>query len=399
MILIVWGGFLAFVLGMIALDLGVFHRRPHVVKLPEALTWTFVWISLALTFAILVYFLYAENWMGWDIDSSPLTGQEAALQFLTGYVVEKSLSVDNIFVIAMIFAYFQVPLELQHRVLFWGILGAIALRGVMIGLGVALIVRFDWILYVFGTLLIFSAARLLILRHDNLRPERNFLLRLARRIYPVTDDFVGSRFAVRRSSQLAFTPLALALLLVERSDVMFAVDSIPAIFAVTRDPFIVFTSNIFAVLGMRSLYFALAGLMHRFRFLKMSLVFILGYIGMKMILVDYYPVPIQYSLAVILALLAVGLLSSLLVTEDTARLISPLVNELDELLHTSYPHACRIAVLLLSSSTVLAGIAAVALPGPTFLFVPLGLAILGIEFAWIRRWLASVRRTSQQHCP
>ena len=399
MILIVWGGFLAFVLGMIALDLGVFHRRPHVVKLPEALTWTFVWIASALTFTILVYFLYAENWMGWDIDSSPLTGQEAALQFLTGYVVEKSLSVDNIFVIAMIFAYFQVPLELQHRVLFWGILGAIVLRGVMIGLGVALIVRFDWILYVFGTLLIFSAARLLIIRHDNLRPERNFLLRLARRLYPVTDDFVGSRFAVRRSSQLAVTPLALALLLVESSDVMFAVDSIPAIFAVTRDPFIVFTSNIFAVLGMRSLYFALAGLMHRFRFLKMSLVFILGYIGMKMILADYHPVPIQYSLAVILALLAVGLLSSLLVTEDTARLISPLVNELDELLHMSYPHACRIAVLLLSSSALLVGIAAVALPGPTFLFVPLGLAILGIEFTWTRRWLVSVRRTSQQHCP
>ena len=231
--LIVWGSFLAFVLAMIALDLGVFHRRAHVVKLPEALTWTFVWISLALAFNVLVYFLYAENWMGWDIDAYPLTGQEAALQFLTGYVVEKSLSVDNIFVIAMIFAYFRVQLELQHRVLFWGILGAIVLRGLMIGLGVALIVRFDWILFVFGTLLVFSAARLLIIRHDNLRPERNFLLRLARRLYPVTDDFVGTHFVVRRSSQLAVTPLALTLVLVESSDVMFAVDSIPAIFAIS----------------------------------------------------------------------------------------------------------------------------------------------------------------------
>ncbi len=397
--LIVWGSFLAFVLAMIALDLGVFHRRAHVVKLPEALTWTFVWISLALAFNVLVYFLYAENWLGWDIDAFPLTGQEAALQFLTGYVVEKSLSVDNIFVIAMIFAYFRVPLELQHRVLFWGILGAIVLRGLMIGLGVALIVRFDWILFVFGTLLIFSAARLLIIRHDNLRPERNFLLRLARRLYPVTEDFVGTHFVVRRSRQLAVTPLALTLLLVESSDVMFAVDSIPAIFAITRDPFIVFTSNIFAILGLRSLYFALAGLMHRFRFLKMSLVFILAYIGMKMILAHYYPIPIQYSLVVILGLLTVGVVSSLLVTEDTAKLISPIVNELDELLQTTYPHAWRTAVLLFSASVLLVGTAAVALPGPTFLFVPLGLAILGIEFTWIRRWLASVRRSSQQHCP
>ena len=293
MTLIVWGSFLAFVLAMIGLDLGVFHRRAHVVKLPEALTWTFVWISLALAFNVLVYFLYARNWMGWDVDSSPLTGQDAALQFLTGYVVEKSLSVDNIFVIAMIFAYFRVPLEMQHRVLFWGILGAIILRGLMIALGVALIARFDWILFVFGTLLVFSAARLLIIRHDNLRPERNFLLRLARRLYPVTDDFVGTHFVVRRNNQLAVTPLALTLLLVESSDVMFAVDSIPAIFAITRDPFIVFTSNIFAILGLRSLYFALAGLMHRFRFLKMSLVFILAYIGMKMILAHYYPIPVQ----------------------------------------------------------------------------------------------------------
>lgn len=399
MTLLVWGSFLAFILGMMALDLGVFHRRAHIVKLPEALTWTLVWITLALTFNVLVYFLYAENWLGWDIDSSPLTGREAALLFLTGYVVEKSLSVDNIFVIAMIFAYFRVPLELQHRVLFWGVLGAIVFRGVMIGLGVALIVRFDWILFVFGTLLIFSAARLLIIRHDNIRPERNLLLRLAQRLYRVHDQFVGNRFVVRRSGELIVTPLALALVLVESSDVVFAIDSIPAIFAITRDPFIVFTSNIFAILGLRSLYFALAGLMHRFRYLKMSMVFILAYVGMKMILAHHYPIPVEYSLAVICGLLAVGLLASVLRNEDTAQLISPLLNDLEELLAMSYRHARRVVVLLVGFTLLLIGLAMIVLPGPAILVVPLSLAVLGIEFAWARRWLATLRGTVDRPGP
>ncbi|MGD2152655.1 MAG: TerC/Alx family metal homeostasis membrane protein [Gemmatimonadales bacterium] len=396
MIPLVWGSFLAFILAMIALDLGVFHRRAHVVKLSEALSWTLVWIALALAFNVIVYYLYARNWMGWDIDSSPLTGREAALQFLTGYVVEKSLSVDNIFVIAMIFAYFRVPLELQHRVLFWGVLGAIVFRGVMIGLGVALIVRFDWILFVFGTLLIFSAARLLVVRHDNIRPERNLILRFARRLYRVTDGFVRDRFIVRRNGELVVTPLALALLLVESSDVMFAIDSIPAIFAITRDPFIVFTSNIFAILGLRSLYFVLAGLMHRFRYLKVSLVFILAYVGMKMILAHYYPIPTEVSLAVIFGLFAVGLLASAVPARDTAELISPLRNELEELLNMSRRHARRILALLFGATLLLIGLAALVLPGPAILVAPLSLAILGIEAAWARRWLAEVRESGQR---
>ncbi|UCF18664.1 MAG: TerC/Alx family metal homeostasis membrane protein [Gemmatimonadota bacterium] len=396
MILIVWGSFLAFILGMVALDLGVFHRRAHVVKLPEALTWTFVWIALALAFNVLVYYLYAENWLGWDVDSLPLSGRDAALQFLAGYVVEKSLSVDNIFVIAMIFAYFQVPLQLQHRVLFWGVLGAIVLRGVMIGLGSALVTRFDWVYFVFGTVLILSAARLMIIRHDTIRPERNLILRLAKKLYPLTDDFVGSHFVVRRDSQLVLTPLALTLLLVESSDVMFAVDSIPAIFAVTSDPFIVFTSNIFAILGLRSLYFALASLMHRFRYLKMSLVFVLAFIGTKMVVAHYYHIPVEVSLALIGGLLAVGLLCSILVTEDTARLISPLLDELEELLSISYRQARRLVVALIGFTLLIIGLAMVVLPGPAFLVVPLSLALLGVEFAWARRWLASFRQTAQR---
>jgi len=394
MILAVWGSFLTFILILIALDLGVFHRRAHVIRLPEALTWTFVWIAMALVFNVLVYHLYAENWLGWDIDSSPLTGKDAALQFLTGYVVEKSLSVDNIFVIAMIFAYFQVPLRLQHRVLFWGILGAVVLRGLMIALGVTLMARFEWITYVFGTLLIFSAARLLLLRHDNIRPEGNLMLRLTKRLYPVTDDFVDSHFFVRRHGKTILTPLALALVLVESSDVVFAVDSIPAIFAITRDPFIVFTSNIFAILGLRSLYFVLAGLMDRFRFLKMSLVFILAYIGVKMLLAHYHPIPVAVTLAVVLGMLAVGVLASLAATSDTAQLISPLIDELEDLLEVSYRQGRRLVIMLVGSTVLLIGLALIVLPGPALLLIPLGLAILGIEFAWARRWLAQLKQTT-----
>ncbi len=394
MILAIWGSFLAFILIMIALDLGVFHRRAHVIRLPEALTWTFVWVAMALVFNVLVYYLYAENWLGWDIDSSPLTGKDAALQFLTGYVVEKSLSVDNIFVIAMIFAYFQVPLQLQHRVLFWGILGAVVLRGVMIALGVTLMARFEWITYVFGTLLIFSAARLLLLRHDNIRPEGNLMLRLTKRLYPVTDDFVDSHFFVRRHGKTILTPLALALVLVESSDVVFAIDSIPAIFAITRDPFIVFTSNIFAILGLRSLYFVLAGLMDRFRFLKMSLVFILAYIGVKMLLTHYHPIPVAVTLAVIVGMLAVGVLASLAATSDTAKLISPLIDELEDLLEVSYRQGRRLVIMLVGFTLLLIGLALIVLPGPALLLIPLGLAILGIEFAWARRWLAQLKQTT-----
>ncbi len=390
---LIWTGFIAFILMMIALDLGVFHRRAHAVHLSEAMTWTLVWIALALAFNVFVYFLYDRNWQGWDVDTFPLSGREAAIQYFTGYLVEKSLSVDNIFVIAMIFAYFRVPPKEQHRVLFWGVLGAVVLRGVMIGSGAALINRFTWIVYVFGVLLILSAARLLVIRHDNLRPDRNPLLRLARTFFPVTNEYAGSHFFVRIHGKRAATPLFLALVLVESSDVMFAVDSIPAIFAITRDPFLVFTSNVFAILGLRSLYFALAGLIDRFRFLKVSLVFVLAYVGIKMIMVHHYPIPVTYSLAVISGMLAVGIIASLVVTEDTARLVAPL---LFDLLTITYAQARLVVAALAISTLVFLLLVMVLLPASIVVTVPIGAALMGLELFLARRWLARLRGAERQ---
>lgn len=388
---LIWGGFLLLIAFFLALDLGVFHRKSRVVSLPEALGWTSVWVVLALLFNVGVYYLYELNPSGWDVDTEQLTGREAALQFFTGYIVEKSLSIDNIFVIAMIFAHLRVPLAEQHRVLFWGIFGAIVLRGIMIFAGIALIERFDWIVYFFGALLIYSATKMLIIRHDVLDPEKTSIVRLARRVYPVTAEFHGSRFFVEKDGVGHATPLFMALLLVETADVTFAVDSIPAIFAITRDPFIVFTSNVFALLGLRSLYFVLAGLMEKFRYLKMSLVFLLAFIGVKMMLVHHYPIPNEVSLAVIGGILAVGILASISVARDSAALVSPLASEIERIAVASYRQARRAAILVVGSSVLLVGVAMILLPGPAFLVIPLGLAILAMEFAWAARWLARVK--------
>lgn len=390
---LVWIGFLLAIVLVVALDLGVFHRKHHVITLPEALGWTAVWVSLALAFNVGVYYLYELNPAGWDIDTQQLTGQEAAIQFFTGYVVEKSLSIDNIFVIAMIFSHFRVPLVEQHRVLFWGIFGAIVLRGLMIFGGIALLEKFEWLVYVFGALLIFSAASMLVMRHDNLAPENNFIIRLVRRAYPVTTEFHGGKFFVQINGVRTATPLLLALVLVETSDVTFAIDSIPAIFAITRDPFIVFTSNIFAILGLRSMYFVLAGLMEKFRYLKMSLVFLLAYIGVKMLLVHHYPIPNLVSLAVIGGILSVGILASALSGRDTIALMSPLAAEIERLALRTYRQAQKVIALLVASTVLLLGIAMVLLPGPSLFVVPLGVAILAIEIAWARRWLQKIRKS------
>ncbi|MHB0961035.1 MAG: TerC family protein [Pirellulaceae bacterium] len=315
----VWISFLVFILLMVLLDLGVFHRRAHEVRVREALAWTGVWVALAMIFNVVVYFLYERSVGGWaSLEMHQLSGREAATQFFTGYVLEKSLSVDNIFVIAMIFAYFGVPLKNQHRLLFWGIMGAVVLRGVMIALGAALIARFDWIVYVFGGLLLVSAAKMMITQTENIDPEKNVMVRLVRRLYPVTPEIESGRFFVKLNGQWAATPLFLALILIETSDILFAVDSIPAVFAVTRDPFLVFTSNIFAILGLRSMYFVLAGFMHQFRYLKTSLVFVLAYVGVKMMVSHHYPIPNLVSLAFIGGILAVGVLASLVASRREA---------------------------------------------------------------------------------
>jgi len=321
----IWIAFLLFVATMVALDLGIFHPKGTVITIRSALGWSAVWITMALIFNVVIFLLYENNYEWASLATEHLTGRQAAAQFLVGYILEKSLSLDNIFVIAMIFSYFRVPLALQHRVLFWGILGAVVLRGVMIALGVALINRYEWVTYLLGAFLIYSAVRMLILRHENLEPGNNPLVRLARRWLPMTDQFHGHQFLVRVDGKLLATPLLLALLLVETSDVMFAVDSIPAVFAVTRDPFIIFTSNVFAILGLRSLYFVLATYMEKFRYLKHSLVFVLAFVGIKMILSNHYDIPDGASMGVIVGILMVGVLASIQgAKKDPVPLRSPL---------------------------------------------------------------------------
>jgi tellurite resistance protein TerC len=380
---------------MLAIDLGVFHRKSHVVTVSEAAIWTTVWVILALLFNIGVYYLYRHHVFGIGVDVGfELTGKQAALQFFTGYVIEKSLSLDNIFVIALIFTYFGVRAEYQHRVLFWGILGALVMRGAMIAAGTALIHRFGWITYVFGALLILTAVKMLVARHDNLAPDKNPLVRLARRLYPVSADFEGQRFFTRLNSRRAITPLFLVLLVVESSDLLFAVDSIPAIFAVTRDPFLVFTSNVFAILGLRSLYFVLAGVMDKFRYLKISLVFLLAYVGVKMILTHHYPIPTLVSLAIISGILSVGVLASVLAGHrDSAPLVSPLAEELEDLAEYSWKQFRRVAVLLTGATVLIVGMAMIILPGPAIIVIPAGLAILGTEFLWAREALAQMKWT------
>jgi tellurite resistance protein TerC len=302
-----WGGFIAIVLVMLALDLGVFHKEDHEVSTREALTWTGIWIGCSLVFNVAVYFIYENHWLG--VSGAP--GKTAAVEFLTGYLIEKSLSLDNIFVIALIFTYFRVPGIYQHRVLFWGVLGALLMRGVMIGAGAALIKNFQWMVYVFGGFLIITAIRMLFSKEENIDPNNNVLVKLVKRFFLVSPQLDGHNFLTRIDGKRAITPLFLVLIVVESSDVLFAVDSIPAIFAVTEDPFIVFTSNIFAILGLRSLYFALASLLDKFRYLKQSLVFVLAYVGAKMCLSHTYHVPAGFSLGIILSILGVGVIASI----------------------------------------------------------------------------------------
>lgn len=310
---LLWIGFILFVVGMLALDLGVFNRKAHVVSLREALGWSLFWILLSLAFNVLIFFIYEKQMFGITVgEGYASTGKQAALQFLAGYLVEKSLSLDNIFVIALIFQYFQVPAMFQHRVLFWGIMGALILRGAMIAAGTALIQRLDWMIYVFGAMLILTAVKMMTSKHEDLDPEKNLLVRYARRFFTVTKDYEGEKFFSRVDGRRAITPLFLVLLVVESSDLIFAVDSIPAILAITVDPFIVFTSNVFAILGLRSLYFALAAVMDKFRYLKHSLVILMGYIGVKMILSHHIHIPITISLGVICAILIAGFAASLI---------------------------------------------------------------------------------------
>ena len=305
-----WVGFNAIVLAVLALDLGVFHRTSHRVSLREAAIWSTVWVVLSLAFGYWV---------------SIRLGEAAGLQFLTGYLIEKALSIDNIFVFVLIFSYFRVPDEYQHRVLFWGILSALVMRGAMIGAGAYLIERFHWIIYVFGAFLAYTGVRLATRQGHEVHPEKNPVLALVRRAMPVTSEYHGPRFFVRlapaggSSGRRAATPLMVVLVLVETTDLLFALDSIPAIFAVTTDAFIVYTSNVCAILGLRSLYFLLAGVVDKFRFLQLGLSVVLVFVGAKMLLEDVYEMPIALSLSIIAAVLALSVGASLLFPKETAR--------------------------------------------------------------------------------
>jgi len=303
-----WALFAALIVTMLVLDLGVFHRRAHEVSVKEALLWSAVWVSLALAFGAAIHHVY---------------GPPAALAYLTGYLIEKSLSVDNLFVIVTIFSYFGVPSRYQHRVLFWGILGALVMRGAFIALGTMLIAAVHWVIYVFGALLAITGVRMALREETPFDGERNVVVRLVRRVFPVSSEYQGQRFIARVDARWVITPLLLALVMVEVTDLLFALDSIPAIFAVTTDPFLVYTSNIFAILGLRSLYFALAGAVTRLRLLKFGLAAILVFVGVKMLLSEIVAIPIGLSLGVVGGILLATVIASLVATRRDARRAGP----------------------------------------------------------------------------
>jgi len=295
-----WVIFNAFVLLMLTLDLGVFHKKLHVVSVKEAITWTGVWVFLALCFNVLVYYLF---------------GQTKALEFFTGYVIEKALSVDNIFVFVLIFTYFQIPAIYQHKILFWGIIGALIMRVIFIFAGVALLEKFHWTIYIFGAILIFTGIKMLFEKDKKMAPDKNPVIKLFKKIVPTTNELHGDKFFVTINYKKYATPLFVVLIMVEITDLIFAVDSIPAILGVTQDQFIVYTSNVFAILGLRSLYFALANMIDRFKYLAIGLALILVFVGLKMVAIDFYKIPIHYSLLVIFIILISSVIFSIIKTK------------------------------------------------------------------------------------
>lgn len=296
-----WIIFNAIVLIMLALDLGVFHKKLHVVNIKEALIWSGIWIFLALCFNVFIYFEFGET---------------KALEFLTGYVIEKALSVDNIFVFVLIFTYFQIPAIYQHKVLFWGIIGALIMRVIFIFAGVALLEKFHWTIYVFGAILIFTGIKMLLDKDKKMEPEKNPVIKLFRKFIPTTNQLHGEKFFIKENQKSVATPLFVALIMIEITDLIFAVDSIPAILAITQDHFIVYTSNVFAILGLRSLYFALSSIIDRFKYLAVGLAIILVFVGLKMVFIDFYKIPVHFSLLIIFSIITLSIVISLIKTKN-----------------------------------------------------------------------------------
>lgn len=300
----VWVGFVVFIIAMLALDLGVFNKKAHEIKIKEAVWWSVFWIGLALIFNLGIYIF---------------DGKEDALAFLTGYVIEKSLSVDNLFVFLMIFTFFKVPKKYQHKVLFWGVVGAIVLRAIFIFAGIALIERFEFMIYIFGAFLVITGIKMGFQGETQIEPEHNIVLRIFKKIFPVSSKYDEGNFFIRQNNKFYATPMFIVLLVVESSDLVFAVDSIPAIIAVTRNPFIVFTSNIFAILGLRALYFALSSFVERFYYLKYALSVILTYVGIKMLVTHFYKIPTGISLLIIVGVLGLAVLMSFVREKKTKK--------------------------------------------------------------------------------
>ena len=310
--MLVWGIFIAFIVLFLALDLGVFNRNPHVIKTKEAAIWTSIWVMVALSFSGIIYWLFKDGLIENPTGLAPNT---AVLKYITGYLIELSLSIDNVFVIAVIFSSFAIPKKYQHEVLFWGILGAIIFRALMIFFGVALINKFDWIIYVFGVFLLITAFRMLLHKESEFDPKKSKMFRFLKKLFPVSHKMDGDKFFIKRMGVRAATPLFVALIIIELTDILFALDSIPAILAITADPFIVFSSNILAILGLRSMYFLISRMLTKFRFINYSLVVILAFVGIKMILSHNIEMPEWLSLSVIGVSLAGGIIASLLIPD------------------------------------------------------------------------------------
>jgi tellurite resistance protein TerC len=393
--LIVWSVFILLILAMLAFDLFVVNRGDREIGSREALGWTGGVVFIALLFAPVVYVIYDRGVMHPPGMEAVLTGRQAMIQYLTGWLVEYALSVDNIFVFSVIFTYFQVPRKFQHRVLFWGVLGAILMRGAMIAIGAALILRFHWMIYVFGVLLILTAFKLLLSREE-VNPEKNLFVRAAVRFLPFTRTYHGTRFFAREAGRLVATPLCIVLIVVETTDVLFAVDSIPAIFAITRDPFLVFSSNMLAILGLRSLYFALAAVIDKFRYLKLSLVFILMFIGTKMLLSGVSHIPTEISLGVVAGLLGLGVAASIARehVEKRARIARTApIEDLAQAAEYAWKRSRRIVIFVIGATVVLFGLIVGVLPGvPGIPIMIIGFMILATEFIWAKLLLGKLKR-------
>lgn len=382
-----WTGFIALIMLLLAIDLFLVNRKAHTIGAREALTWTAFYVAVALAFSVAVYFIYEHHWLGLGAalegGAGGLGGREAVVQYLTGWMVEYALSMDNIFVISVILTYFRTPASQQHRVLFWGVLGAIIMRGAMIIAGTALIHAFDWMIYVFGLVLLVTAARLLLIEEE-MDMESNTIIRLTRKYLPFSTEYEGGKFFTRHAGQWLGTPLLLVMIVVQVTDALFAFDSIPAVFAITQDSFLIFSSNMFAILGLRCLYFALAAVIEQFQYLKLSLVFVLAFIGAKMMIHGWVEIPAWVSMVAVASLLGAGVGASLVRNvAEKRRAQRPPIGELAQAAEQAWRRSRAVVAIVMVATFVLLGL--IAWLSPTARGTPLliiGLMVLGVELIW-----------------